>query len=237
MASGFAAYFAVVWFFLLQALIRPQRVPWTHLAGVAGFTLVVGTGFALWAEEHLGGPGDAGPVGWTIAAGLPEEVAKLLGVLVVVHVVGASYTPRTFLFLGAVSGLAFGTAEAVLKAGDLTGSGGGHAKELVVVAVWRLLADSLLHACMAGITAFFLGLAHQRARQFTALVVTGLLVAGVLHGIYDAAADAGDALAVLVFAAVLATFIAYAERGEGVLERLAGLSPADPPAALSTEAL
>ncbi len=167
----------------------------------------------------------------------PEEVAKLLGVLVVVHVVGASYTPRTFLFLGAVSGLAFGTAEAVLKAGDLTGSGGGHAKELVVVAVWRLLADSLLHACMAGITAFFLGLAHQRARQFTALVVTGLLVAGVLHGIYDAAADAGDALAVLVFAAVLATFIAYAERGEGVLERLAGLSPADPPAALSTEAL
>jgi RsiW-degrading membrane proteinase PrsW (M82 family) len=89
---------------------------------------------------------------------------------------------------------------------------------------------------MAGITAFFLGLARQRTRQFTALVVTGLLVGGVLHGICDAAASAHDGLVVLVFAAVLATFIAYAERGEQVLERLAGPPPVTTPPALAPDA-
>ena len=238
MASGFAAYFAVVWFFLLQALIRPQRLPWTHLAGVAGFTLVVGTGFALWAEEHLGGPGDAGPVGWTIAAGLPEEVAKLLGVLVCSSMSWARATRRAPSCSSARSAASrSGPRRPSSRPATSLGAVVGTPRNWSSSPSRRLLADSLLHACMAGITAFFLGLAHQRARQFTALVVTGLLVAGVLHGIYDAAADAGDALAVLVFAGVLATFIAYAERGEGVLERLAGLSPADPPAALSTEAL
>jgi RsiW-degrading membrane proteinase PrsW (M82 family) len=193
-------------------------VPWQQLAGVVALTLSVGIGLTLWVE----GPftwDDAGPIAWILGVGLPEEGAKLLGVFVVVHVVKARYTPRTFLFLGAVSGLAFGAAEAAgyaINGGAFTSS----ESELVVTAVWRLLTGSLFHACMAGITAFFLGLAQERARHARALVVTGLLVAGVLHGVYDDVAD--DYVGVLVAAAVVLTFIAYAERGEQVLERLAG---------------
>ena len=217
-AWGFAVYFAAVWLVVFQALVRPQHVPWAHIAAIAGFTGVAGTALAVWVEERVVGD-DPGLLGYVAGVGLPEEGAKLLGVLVVVRLLGASYSPRTYLFLGAVSGLAFGAAEAAGYA--VHGAAfASSASDLVVTSVWRLLTGSLFHACMAGITAFFLGLAREQVRHAVPLVLFGLLVAGVLHGVYDDVSQ--DFTAVLVAAAVVATFVAYAERGEKLAERLGG---------------
>lgn len=72
------------------------------------------------------------------------------------------------------------------------------------------MTDSLFHACLAGITAFFLGLAYSYRAFSVGLIGFGLVFTATLHGLYDNFANGwlGAALAiatVLVFVGYVAT--------------------------------
>jgi RsiW-degrading membrane proteinase PrsW (M82 family) len=117
-----------------------------------------------------------------------------------------------------VSGLAFGAAEAVTYTTAYAswmqlGDGG------LAVALWRLLSDGLFHACMAGIVAFFIGLGAWYRSLRLQLVGFGLVVAGVLHGMYDHWSEGwgGTALAALI----VVTFVGYVRSGDRIGARLA----------------
>jgi RsiW-degrading membrane proteinase PrsW (M82 family) len=216
-AVGFAVYFAVLWLIAIRELVQPEPLGWLVLVKISAFTTVAGVAIAVAVEEQLGASTND-PLASILTVGLPEEVAKALAILVFLRVARGRWTPRTYLYAGAVSGLAFGAAEAVtytvhyasvLELGD-----GG-----LVVTVWRLLCGGLFHACMAGIVAFFVGLgAWYRDLQYH-LIGFGLLVAGVLHGLYNYLADgwAGAALAALT----IVTFVGYVRTGDRIVERLA----------------
>jgi len=158
-----------------------------------------------------------------LTVGLPEELAKALAVFLFLNLGRVHYSTRTYLFVGAFSGLVFGTAEAVsygsVYAGllQMTGAGPG----VVIATLWRLLSDGVFHGTMAGITALFLGLARANRVVGTQLAVLGLALAAVLHGTYDWSASNwfGTAIAVVIVMAFLA-YVCSADTIGSVLEPL-----------------
>jgi RsiW-degrading membrane proteinase PrsW (M82 family) len=215
-AVGFAVYFAVLWLVAIRALVRPERLGWPAFVGIVAFTTVAGVAIAIAVEKQLDASTDT-LLGSIVTIGLPEEVAKALAILVFIRISGRRWSPRTYLYAGAVSGLAFGAAEAVTYTTAYAswlhlGDGG------LAVSLWRLLSDGLFHACMAGIVAFFIGLgAWYRTLRYQ-LVGFGLIVAGVLHGMYDhwSSGWGGAALAALI----VVTFVGYVRSGDDIGARL-----------------
>lgn len=220
---GFSLYFAFVWFLALHTLIRPRDVTWGVLARVAVFTVIAGVAIAIGLEKHLAA-GEMSLTKYIFGVGVPEELAKALAVYLFVFRSPQRHDLRSYLFIGAVSGLAFGTAEAVsysqmyAQVGLFT-----DASSTITTAVWRLVTDSVFHACMAGITGFFIGLARHYRRKATALMLFGLALAALLHGLYDNFADGWTGL---VFAtAIVFAFVGYVHTGEQIGAELTGTEP------------
>lgn len=215
---GYALYFALLWLLAIGIVVRPERVRWTTILGIAVFTALVGTAIAVFLERHFASD-TPNVVQYVLAIGLPEEIAKLLPIYLIATRISPTVAPRTYLYLGAVSGLAFGAAEAVsytqLYAGESSYLG---AWNTLVTGVWRLVTDSLFHACMAGIAAFFLGLARVAIERRVALLATGIGLASVLHGVYDATASTWFGAAIA--AVIVAVFVAYARTGDAITRKL-----------------
>ena len=218
-AWGFAIYFALLWFVALHALIQPGRLNWWMLARVAILTAVAGTAVAIFLEERLV-PRHADWLHTVIGVGLPEEFAKALAVFLFVYRSRTPRSTRVYLFVGAVSGLAFGAAEGV----SYTQTYADFAAYLTpasytAMITWRLVSDSLMHATLAAISAYFMGLAYHRARARWLLIGVGLAVPALLHGTYNAFTPgwAGTAMA----AVIVLAFTACVRYGDQVAAHLA----------------
>ena len=123
--------------------------------------------------------------------------------------------PRDYLFVGAVSGLVFGASEVVryftingvaefyqtVKASipqiqALLSSGHQAATSIfaaligpvllfILNFVWRFVTDPISHACWAGLTGYFIGLAATGRHRWYQVAWIGLVVAAILHGLND----------------------------------------------------
>lgn len=214
-------YFAAVWFLVLRQLIRPEPVKVSEVAGIAGFTAVLGVALAASLERQLH-PGH-GLFGFVLGVGLPEEAVKLAPVAVLAFGFGYRHSPLTFLFLGAVSGLAFGVAEAVTYSTGMTVAGYGVLDRggYILLEFYRFVGDSLLHACLAAISCYFVGLALVFKRNLAALVALGLAIPVVLHGLFDYfGASGAEVLAIAVEAVVVLLFLSYVFTGAQIAATL-----------------
>lgn len=212
-ATAFAAYFAAAWFLVLWVVVRPRNVHGALLAQVIALALVLEMPLATWLEELLDG-GNEGLVESVLTVGVPEELAKALPVILLVFLHRRRVlVPRDTLFLGAVSGLAFGAAEAVKYAIEYMPSDLGRGGAMVLV--WRFVAGPITHALWAGIAGYFVGLAAQyRAPQpFLVLASLGIGVPALLHGLNNWDPVNGTILWVLVDGLSALLFLAYARVG------------------------
>jgi RsiW-degrading membrane proteinase PrsW (M82 family) len=232
----FAAYFAVAWLLLLGVIVRPQHVSRAMLAAVAVVGVVTQAPIAIFLETELHSNTSSLLDIFTI--GLPEELAKAIPIVVVAWIwrrYWHTQTPRDYLFLGAVSGLVFGAAEVVHYFTDVLGNLSGNATGPVLQAltleyVWRFLTDPIDHACWAGITGYFIGLAitgqHRHRRYSIALV--GIGIASVLHGLNDWDPINSHPAWVLVTLISVLLFLGYARAGAWLLPEQTADPPADP---------
>jgi RsiW-degrading membrane proteinase PrsW (M82 family) len=152
-------------------------------------------------------------------------------------------TPKDYLFLGAVSGLVFGASEVVhyftvnglaefyltvqsalpsIQQLILTGHSApesvfavliGPVRYFVLDFVWRFLTDPITHACWAGLTGYFIGLAATGRHKWFAVSWIGLVIAAILHGLNDWSRVNGQWLwiAVTIVSGIL--FLGYAKVG------------------------
>ena len=151
--------------------------------------------------------------------------------------------PRDYLFLGAVSGLVFGASEVVhyftvnglaefyltvqsalpaiqrlLVAGhsapdSLFAVLIGPVRYFVLDFVWRFLTDPITHACWAGLTGYFIGLAASGRHRWYAVSWIGLAAAAILHGLNDWSLVNGHLLWILVTLVSGILFLGYAKVG------------------------
>ena len=151
----------------------------------------------------------------------PEELAKAIPILVVAWIwrqYWPTQAPRDYLFLGAVSGLVFGAAEVVHYFTDVLGSISGNAtgqdlQTLTIQYVWRFLTDPIDHACWAGITGYFIGLAITGPYRKYSIGLVGIGIASVLHGLNDWNPVNSHFSWVLVTLISVLLFLGYARAG------------------------
>jgi RsiW-degrading membrane proteinase PrsW (M82 family) len=230
----FAAYFAVAWLLLLGVIVRPQHVSRAMLAAVAVVGIVTQAPIAIFLETQLHAGTSSLLDIFTI--GVPEELAKAIPIVVVAWIwrrYWHTQTPRDYLFLGAVSGLVFGAAEVVHYFTDVLGHLSGNATGPVLQAltleyVWRFLTDPIDHACWAGITGYFIGLAitgQHRHNYWIAPV--GIGIAAVLHGLNDWNPINSHPAWVVVSLISVLLFLGYARAGAWLPPETLD-APADP---------
>jgi RsiW-degrading membrane proteinase PrsW (M82 family) len=215
----FAAYFAAAWLLLLGVIVRPQHVTRAMLATVAVIGIVTQAPIAIFLETRLhAGTGSLLDV-FTI--GLPEELAKAIPIVAVALIWRQKWqeqAPRDYLFLGAVSGLVFGAAEAVHYFIDVLGSLSGNAngillQGLTIQYIWRFLTDPIDHATWAGITGYFIGLAVTGHTRKYAIGLIGIGIAAVLHGLNDWNPINSHPAWVIVTLISVLLFLGYARAG------------------------
>ena len=152
-------------------------------------------------------------------------------------------TPRDYLFLGAVSGLVFGASEVVhyftvnglaefyqtvqsalpeidrlILSGHSTSVSVfavliGPVRYFVLDFVWRFLTDPITHACWAGLTGYFIGLAATGRHKWYTVGWIGLAAAAILHGLNDWSRVNGHVLWILVTLVSGILFLGYAKVG------------------------
>src|SRR5690242_13686840 len=221
----FAAYFAVAWLLLLGVIVRPQHVSRAMLGAVAVVGIVTQAPIAIWLETELHAGTSSLLDVFTI--GLPEELAKAIPIVVVAWIwrrFWHTQTPRDYLFLGAVSGLVFGAAEVVHYFTDVLGHLSGNAtgpdlQALTLEYVWRFLTDPIDHACWAGITGYFIGLAITSPRREYWIGLIGIGIAAVLHGLNDWNPINSHPAWVLVTLISVLLFLGYARAGAWLPEQ------------------
>jgi len=225
----FALYFASAWLLVLWISVRPPMVKPLMLAEVAVIGLVLEAPIAVWLERTLHAE-TSNIFSSVFTVGVPEEFAKALPIAVLAYVHRASWssqTPKDYLFLGAVSGLAFGAAEAVeyitkVIPSEMTAAAqqGASPAEVVLASIsqgsWRFVTDPMSHAIWAGITGYFIGLAVRFTRHRVWLAVFGLLLTAVLHGVNDYVAGHFWWIVEIIVSVLL--FVAYSQAG-GVIEQ------------------
>jgi RsiW-degrading membrane proteinase PrsW (M82 family) len=240
----FAAYFAIAWLLLLGVIIRPEHVTRPMLIVVTVIALVteVPLAVALEVELHAGNTS----LGHSIfSIGIPEEVAKALPVLAVALIYRRRHglVPRDYLFLGAVSGLAFGASEVVhyftvngvaqfyqtvqssipsierlLSTGHSASTSLfavliGPVRFFILDFVWRFVTDPITHACWSGLTGYFIGLAATGRHRWYTVSWIGLAIAAVLHGLNDWGRVNGHPVWILVVLVSGILFLGYAKVG------------------------
>jgi len=257
----FAAYFALAWLLLLGVIIRPHvtrtmLVVITVIALVTQVPLAVTLEVAL----H-GSNASLGPSIFTIGIPEELAKALPIVVVALIYHRRHGLEPRDYLFLGAVSGLVFGASEVVhyftvngvaefyltVKAAipaisQLISSGHsaptsvfavliGPVRYFILDFVWRFLTDPITHACWAGLTGYFIGLAATGRHKWYTVGWIGLAAAAVLHGLNDWARVNGQPVWILVVLVSGILFLGYAKVGSRTALHLfdGGPHPAEPP--------
>ena len=236
----FAVYFASAWLLVLWISVRPPLVKPLMLAEVALIGLVVEAPLAVWLEDTLNSQTN-NIFQCIFTVGVPEEFVKALPIALLAIIQRKwwrALTPKDYLFLGAVSGLGFGAAEAVeyvtkvipslveqsvaqgLQSNSLTPEGFVQLFSAASDEVaWRFVTDPMSHAVWAGITGYFIGLAVRFARHRVWLALFGLGLTALLHGINDYVAQNTQWWWILEIIVSVLLFVAYAQAG-GSIEQI-----------------
>jgi len=239
----FAAYFGVAWLLLLGVIIRPHvtrtmLVVVTVIALVTQIPLAVTLEVALHASNA-----GLGPSIFTVGIPEELAKALPIVVVALIYHRRHGLEPRDYLFLGAVSGLVFGAAEvvhyftvngvdqfylivrsAVPVISQLINSGHsaptsvfavliGPVRYFILDFVWRFLTDPIIHACWAGLTGYFIGLAATGRHRWYTVAWIGLVVAAILHGLNDWGRVNGHPAWILVDLVSGILFLGYAKVG------------------------
>ena len=221
----FAAYFAIAWLLLIGVLVRPAQVTKQMLLLVVVVALVTQIPLAVALEDFLHSS-SSNLLSSIFTIGLPEEVAKAIPVVVVAVMFRNRLSPVDYLFLGAVSGLVFGASEVVHYLTSGAGIGQEGAGILILSYVWRFVTDPIVHACWAGLTGYFVGLAVSGRYRWQQVAGIGLAMAMILHGLNDWDKINGNVAWVVVVAVSGILFVAYAKDGPGVPAQSAAAQPA-----------
>ncbi len=245
---GLGIYFGAISGYILYLWLRPHQAGAARIAGVAAFTALVG-GSLVFAGQSL-------PVfrqlyavqsaphfltraaGCVFGTGILEEGVKALPLYWLFIRKRNPARLEDCAFLGAVSGLALGVAEAVLYSYAYAQQ---HATDFVNVweryreipqvlyAVYmveqmaRLISLPLLHALWTALLGIFIGLGARLQRKRAVLVLLGLGFAALLHGLYNATLYENDPYPKLAIGVALLTlffFVVYSRSGDWILARL-----------------
>lgn len=223
-------YYAIVWGWLLHRLIQPGQVAWGRAIGCALFTVFISIPLLLFVQRvppfsllyGVTGQGLPGRlIGFVLGVGVLEEICKAIPVLLVLLRSRRQNHPRSIAFYGAMSGLGFAVAESgaytVQYAIGLTRGQIDLGMYLATHTI-RFVSLPLFHAVLTAIVGYFIGLSVRYPRRRVMLLLIGITIAALLHGLYNAFSGGIIGLGVVAFSFLL--LIAYLDRSSRIMQFL-----------------
>jgi len=218
---AYSLYIAPLWAIAFWLLIRPGPVT-RQVVGVA-VGIVVGTLVLVpiltlpWEKTLYTTRDPHNLLPWILGVGYAEEITKALPVLAAALVLlkwrKVKLDVRMWMFLGTIGGLAFGVVESAKYVGLYLAAGNqeqGVAIRVILSFALRVFLDGFQHAVWAGISAFFIGMGVNYRRRRIPLIITGISIPAVLHGLNDWAASLSNQwLWIAVGALSLILFMGY----------------------------
>ena len=230
-AWAFGLYFSLIWGIILRQTMRATAVTVKEILATATATVVLVTiymqvaalvGFSQF-QDHWTSSADlvTSLIANILLIGVVEEFLKAAPLIFAFLKRGIPTTPRAAAFLGGVSGLAFGVAEAVQY--SFMYSQGNQAGRLnygsyLAVQLLRFISSPLEHALWASVTGYFVGLAATFPNRSRALVVLAIGGMATVHGLFDQFSDTWLSLVICLFSLIL--FIGYSRTADQIMEKL-----------------
>ncbi len=222
-APGWAYSLAIapLWAVTFWVLIRPgpitKLVAWLAVAIVAGVMVLLPTVTLPWEDALDKTATVHNLLPWIYGVGFAEEVTKALPILVAALLLRwvwkITLDVRIWMFLGTIAGLAFGVRESVLYTSSYLMQGNHRADlavPLILTFAQRVFVDGFQHAVWAGIAAFFIGMGVNYRRRRIPLILFGITLPAVLHGLNDWSTQlASHWLWIVMEAISLMLFIGY----------------------------
>jgi RsiW-degrading membrane proteinase PrsW (M82 family) len=228
----FALFFAAVWGVIFKRFILNDggSVKWP--VGSLFFTGIIGIWLLLFVyriflpDFYLNMADSQNSIvslfGFIFQVGVWEEAFKALPLLIYIKMQrGKRYDPRHLVTIGVFSGLGFAAFEnlhygenAVASTYSLTRDYGveglvSGVQNAMVITMLRAVSLVFCHAVFSGIVAYFVATAMIRRERVGALIVLGIGVAAVLHGLYDWFAGIQPTIGALLAGFSFALFYGY----------------------------
>ena len=222
-APGWAYSLAIapLWAVTFWVLIRPgpitKLIAWLAVAIIAGVMVLLPIVTLPWEDALDKTATVHNLLPWIYGVGFAEEVTKALPILVAALLLRwvwkITLDVRIWMFLGTIAGLAFGVRESVLYTSSYLMQGNhkaGLAVPLILTFAQRVFVDGFQHAVWAGIAAFFIGMGVNYRRRRIPLILFGITLPAVLHGLNDWSTQlASHWLWIVMEAISLLLFIGY----------------------------
>jgi RsiW-degrading membrane proteinase PrsW (M82 family) len=230
-AWAFGLYFSLIWGMILRQSMRATSVAFREILITALSTVLLVTiymqvayavGFSQFQENWTNSRDMmTGVLANTLLVGVVEEFLKAAPLIFAFLQRGMPTTPRSAAFLGGVSGLAFGVAEAVQYSFMYSqGQQSGHLNygSYLAVQLLRFISSPLLHALWSSVVGYFVGLAATFPTRSRALVVFAIGGVALIHGLFDEFADSWLSIVICLFSLIL--FVGYSRTADQIMERL-----------------
>ncbi|HEV2258965.1 MAG TPA: PrsW family glutamic-type intramembrane protease [Streptosporangiaceae bacterium] len=220
---AYSLYVAPLWAIAFWLLLRPGRI--------AALEIYVGIAIVVWVtiwlytvtvniNDQLVNAVRNGNFLAALAVGYNEEITKalpiLLAALVLLKFRATKLDVRMWMFLGTISGLTFGILEERLYtemaiAQVANASAVSQADTGVLDFAFRVFVDGFEHAVWAGVSAFFIGIAINYPRRRWQIILLGISMVAILHGLNDWSVSAFNSYwpGILIQAISLLLFIGY----------------------------
>jgi RsiW-degrading membrane proteinase PrsW (M82 family) len=220
---AYSLYVAPLWAIAFWLLLRPGRI--------AALEIYVGIAIVVWVtiwlyvvtvniNDQLVNAVRNGNFLAALAVGYNEEITKalpiLLAALVLLKFRATKLDVRMWMFLGTISGLTFGILEERLYtemaiAQVANASAVSQADTGVLDFAFRVFVDGFEHAVWAGVSAFFIGIAINYPRRRWQLILLGVSMVAILHGLNDWSVSEFNSYwpGILIQAISLLLFIGY----------------------------
>ena len=219
-------YFCMFWATYFYSIIRPERTMWKRALGYAFFTAFVGIPLLLLVQTwpfiralYAGTSSvslEAQLFGFIFGVGVFEEMTKAAPLLIFILWKGKEISAREGLLLGLMSGIGFAAAEGVqytIRASVQAVYYGAVTQQLVQH-LFRIMAGPVLHGAWAGIVGWFIGIASRNKESQWQLVILGVAISAMLHGLYDVFASSLISLGLAAVTFLLfMNYMVHAERG------------------------
>jgi len=212
---------APLWAVAFWLLIRPGRITkliaWLAVAIAAAVLVLLPVMTLPWENALDNTMSSRNVLPWIYGVGFAEEVTKALPILVAALALRwiwkTTLDVRVWMFLGTIAGLTFGVRESALYTSSYLMQGqhrAGLAIPLILSFAQRVFVDGFQHAVWAGIAAFFIGMGVNYRRRRIPLIIFGITLPAVLHGLNDWSTQLSSHwLWILMEALSLLLFIGY----------------------------
>ena len=199
-----ALYFSIIWGLFFYYLFKTPQVTLKNTVGV--FFLTQFFVFVVWGILGLvrinpfyaliESPFPLDLLGFVLGVGLMEESAKMVPLFYLRGKAKEPMMPRTLVYYGLMSGIAFGVFEGVQY--QLTVNAELGYTEAFYLNIARLTSLPFLHAIWCGIAGYFIAFASLYPKYRRSLYFLAVAIPATLHGLYDTFCNSFVILALVI---------------------------------------